>query len=177
MALKDKLSSLASTVGGRANNALENGKLGWKINTEEKKIAEFTLHIGELFVEKLDAGETFDDEIAALYSSILESRKVIDAARADIETNRQENEAMKQAMAPEVPADPVCPACGAPVGADANFCPQCGAKVEVDKAADPAPAEECSACGAPVKEEDKFCQQCGTAVETPAEAPEEKPAE
>ena len=69
MALKDKLTSIATTVGGRANNAIENGKLNLKINGEERKIAEYTLHIGELLVEKLDAGETFDDEIAALYAS------------------------------------------------------------------------------------------------------------
>jgi len=176
---KDKLSGLAATVGGRANNAIENGKLGLKINGEEKKIAEYTLHIGELMVERLDNGETFDDEIAALYGSIQESRKVIAAARADIEENKQENEAMKQAFAPEVPADPVCPACGAAVGADANFCPQCGAKVEVEPApapAEPAPAQ-CPQCGTPVQEDAKFCEQCGTPVDAPAEPAPETPAE
>lgn len=180
MALKDKLTNLgnlASTVGGRANNAIENGKLGLKINSEEKKIAEYTLHIGELLVEKLDAGETFDDEIAALYASIQASRDVIAAARKDIEENKLENEAMRQAIAPEVPADPVCPACGAPVGEDANFCPQCGAKVEVDPAPEVSADPECPACGAPVKEEDKFCEQCGTPVEAAPEAPAETPAE
>ena len=146
MALKEKLSSLASTVGGRANNAIENGKLGLKISGEEKKISEYTLHIGELIVDKLDNGEVFDDEIAALYKSILASRKIIEAARADIEVNRQENEAMKQASAPDAPVDPICPACGAAVGADANFCAQCGAKVEVDAAPE---AEPCQTCEAP----------------------------
>ena len=70
MALKDKLTSFATTVGGRANNAIENGKLGLKINGEERKIAEYTLHIGELIVERLDAGETFDDEIASAKASL-----------------------------------------------------------------------------------------------------------
>ena len=170
MALKDKLTSIATTVGGRANNAIENGKLNLKINGEERKIAEYTLHIGELIVERLDAGEAFDDEIAALYDSIKASRDVIAAARADIEVNRQENEAMKKAAAPDAPEDPVCPACGTLLAADANFCPQCGAKVEVEPAPKPAPAPEpaaCSECGAPAAE-----------PEAPAEpAAEEKPAE
>lgn len=173
MALKDKLTSLASTVGGRANTAIENGKLGWKINTEEKKITEFTLHIGELMVERLDAGETFGDEVAALYASILASRDNIAAARADIEVNKQESESLRQAFFQEESV-PVCPACGAPVSLDANFCSQCGAKVEVEEA--PAPAEECPSCGTPVKEEDKFCPQCGTSVEN-APAPEAPPSE
>ncbi len=168
MALKDRLTSFATTVGGRANNAIENGKLGLKISGEERKINDYTLQIGELIVERLDNGETFDDEIAALFASIKASRDVIAAARADIEVNRQENEAMRQASAPEVPADPVCPACGASVSADANFCPQCGAKVEVDEAPAPAPAEEaCPACSAPAGE------ACCAPEETPAEAPAE----
>ena len=154
MALKDKLSNLgsfASSVGGRANNAIENGKLGLKISGEEKKITEYTLQIGELILEKLDAGEAFDDEIAALYTSIQASRDVIAAARADIEVNKQESAAMKQAAAaPEAPEEPVCPACGTSVAADANFCPQCGAKIEAAPApADEAPAEACAACEAP----------------------------
>ena len=83
MALKDRLTSIATTVGGRANNAIENGKLNLKINGEERKIAEYTLHIGELIVERLDAGEAFDDEIAALYDSIKASRDVIAAAKEE----------------------------------------------------------------------------------------------
>ena len=186
MAFKDLLTNFATTVGGRANNAIENGKLGLKINGEERKIAEYTLHIGDLIVEKLDAGEAFDDEIAALYASIQASRDVIAAARAEIEVNKQELEALKKAAA-EPPEDPVCPACGTLLSADANFCPQCGAKVEVDPAPEPepAPAPEpepaaCPECGAPVKEEDKFCEQCGTpvgAAEPAPEAPAEAPAE
>ena len=128
MALRDRLTSIATTVGGRANNAIENGKLNLKINGEERKIDEYTLHIGELIVERLDAGEAFDDEIAALYASIQASRDVIAAAKADIEVNRQENEAMKKAAAPDAPEDPVCPACGTRCGT----CPRgeaCGVRL------------------------------------------------
>ena len=70
MALRDKLNSLAAEAASKANTAIENGKLSLKINNEEKKIDEFTLNIGELVLDKLDGGETFDDAIMALYSSI-----------------------------------------------------------------------------------------------------------
>ena len=85
MALRDKLNSLAAEAASKANTAIENGKLSLKINNEEKKIDEFTLNIGELVLDKLDGGETFDDEIMALYSSIQAAREVIARARADIE--------------------------------------------------------------------------------------------
>ena len=84
-----KANSLAKDAASKANTAIENGKLSLKINNEEKKIDEFTLNIGELILDQLDGGETFDDEIMALYSSIQAARDVITAARADIEANRQ----------------------------------------------------------------------------------------
>ena len=84
MALRDKLNSLAAEAASKANTAIENGKLSLKINNEEKKIDEFTLNIGELVLDKLDGGETFDDEIMALYSSIQAAREVIARARATL---------------------------------------------------------------------------------------------
>jgi len=172
MALREKLTSLANSAAGRANNAIENGKLGLKINGEERKINEYTMQIGELLVDKLDNGETFDDEIAALYSSIQASREIIVAARSEIEANRQENEAARQAEGSE---GPVCADCGAPLSPLANFCSQCGAKVEQEPEApaEPDPDPACPACGAEIKEEDKFCEQCGTPVEPAAETPAE----
>ena len=92
MAFRDTLSKVASTVGGRANNAIESGKLNLKIGSEERKIADYTRSIGALLVERLDAGEDFGDEVAALYESIKASRDVIAAAKAEIEENKQELE-------------------------------------------------------------------------------------
>ena len=175
MAIREKLSSLANSAAGRANNAIENGKLNLKINSEERKITEYTLHIGELLVDKLDLGETFDDEIAALYSSILASREIIAAARSEIEINRQENEAARAAAA--APAGNVCAVCGAPLAPLSNFCSQCGAKVELPAEEEEEKNGECPACGAEVKEDDKFCDQCGAPVSEPAPAEETPPAE
>ena len=159
MALRDKLNNLATAATSKANSAIENGKLSLKIANEEKKINEFTLSIGELLLDKLDAGEVFDDEIAALYDSIKASREIIDAAKAEIEANR--------------PAVPVCAGCGEELPADVKFCPNCGTKVPEIEIPEP-PA--CPACGAPVDEDQNFCTECGTkvaadepAVEAPAE--------
>ena len=107
-----KANSLAKDAASKANTAIENGKLSLKINNEQKKIDEFTLNIGELILDKLDGGESFDDEIMALYSSIQAARDVITAARADIEANRQ-----SAGTAPEEEADgpAVCAACGMPL--------------------------------------------------------------
>lgn len=124
MALRDKLNSLAAEAASKANTAIENGKLSLKINNEEKKIDEFTLNIGELVLDKLDGGETFDDEIMALYSSIQAAREVIARARADIEASRQGEEAEEDALSLPVPAVVRhCPR-------RTNFCAHCGVKVE-----------------------------------------------
>ena len=136
MALRDKLNSLAAEAASKANTAIENGKLSLKINNEEKKIDEFTLNIGELVLDKLDGGETFDDEIMALYSSI--------------EASRQGEEAEEDALSP------TCSSCGAALSQEDNFCAHCGVKVEK------APAAVCPACGAVLSAEAVFCSQCGS---------------
>ncbi len=160
MALRDKLSSLANTAAGRANNAIENGKLGLKISSEEKKITEYALQIGELMVDKMDNGEIFDDELSALYASIKASREIIEAARSEIEANRQENEAARQARASD--KEKVCACCGAPLMPDDNYCSKCGTKAD-------APAEEPEVCAAGEGPEEK--PEACAAPEAPA--PEE----
>lgn len=140
-----KANSLAKDAASKANTAIENGKLSLKINNEEKKIDEFTLNIGELILDQLDGGETFDDEIMALYSSIQAARDVITAARADIEANRQS----------AGPAD--CESCGMPLTEDANYCANCGAKVEPFVEVEEDGAEEADVC------------ECAPTEEAPAE--------
>ena len=153
MALREKLTNLAATATSRANSAIESGKLNIRMNNEEKKITEFTLSIGELLVDKLDAGASFDDEIMALYTAIQASRDVIAQAKADLETNKPSSVA------------PVCPNCGASLSEDAIFCAACGAKIEVPQEAASPAQNVCSNCGAPLEQDAKFCTQCGTKVE------------
>lgn len=149
-----KANSLAKDAASKANTAIENGKLSLKINNEEKKIDEFTLNIGELILDQLDGGETFDDEIMALYSSIQAARDVITAARADIEANRQ-----SAGTVPEEEEDgpAVCAACGMPLTEDANYCANCGAKVEPFVEVEEDGAEEVEVC------------ECAPTEEAPAE--------
>jgi ribosomal protein L40E len=158
MALRDKLNLLAAAATDKANSAIESGKLTYKISTEEKKIEAFTLAIGDLLVDKLDNGEVFDDEIMALYASILACRDVISTALGD--------QADKNTSAP------TCVSCGAELAETARFCSDCGAKVEEPSIevveADIVPP--CSNCGAELEPEATFCNQCGTKVDaTPAE--------
>lgn len=159
MALFDKLNILAAAATDKANSAIETGKLTYKVSAEEKKIADFTLAIGDLLVDKLDNGETFDDEIMALYASILASRDVIAAAMGE--------------LAAKKPPVPTCPSCGAALAENAKFCSGCGAKVEEPEIevveADVVPP--CSNCGAELEPGAAFCNQCGTKVEVPAEEP------
>ena len=77
--------------------------------------------MGQLLLDKLDAGETFDDEVMALYSSIQAARQVIAAARAEIEANRQREQAED---------GPHCPSCGQAVAGEDKFCSQCGVRLQ-----------------------------------------------
>ncbi len=143
-----KASSLASEAANKANTAIENGRLGLKISSEEKKIDTYTTTLGQLLLDKLDAGETFDDEVMALYSSIQAARQVIAAARAEIEANRQREQAED---------GPRCPSCGQAVADEDKFCSQCGVRLQeeaiaVTEDAPAAPAQEPVAETAPAEE-------------------------
>lgn len=153
MALRETLNNLAATASSRANNAIEAGRLHIKISNEERKITEFILNIGELVLDKLDAGESFDDEVMALYSSVQAAREVIAEAQATIESYRP------------APEGAVCTACGAPLSEEAKYCGQCGVKVE-----EPQRDPSCAACGALLEADVKFCTSCGTKVEEKDEA-------
>ena len=164
MALREKLNNLAVTATSRANTAIENGKLNLKISSEERKITEFTLNLGELLVDRLDAGETFDDEIMALYSSIQAARDVIIRARADIEANNRQPE--DTGAAAETKPLSVCTQCGAQLAENANYCSACGAKVEPPEEE---PIPTCGQCGAQLEPNANFCNQCGSKVPPAAE--------
>ncbi|MBR5533937.1 MAG: zinc ribbon domain-containing protein [Ruminiclostridium sp.] len=157
MALRDKLNILAAAATDKANSAIETGKLTYKINVEEKKIEAFTLAIGDLLVDKLDNGETFDDEIMALYASILASRDVIAAVLGEQAAKR--------------PPVPTCANCGAELSETARFCSDCGAKVEEPEieVVEAEAVPPCTNCGAELEPEATFCDQCGTKVDAPAE--------
>ena len=151
MEFLEKLTNLTADAARRANNVIENGRLNLKINSEENKIAEFTLDIGELMVDKLDGGLVVDDdEINALYSSITAAREAIAGYQAEIEANRP----VEVVKDEDAPRKEFCSSCGAPLAPDAKFCNQCGTKVEetvpaAEEVPAPAPAEEPAPAEAP----------------------------
>ena len=159
MALREKLNNLAAS----ANIAIENGKLNLKVNNEEKKISDFTLSIGMLVLDQLDAGEVFDDEVMALYSSLQAAREVILNAKAEIEANtkRQVETNDPASDDPSQSTPHVCPHCGVTMAENAKFCSNCGVKVEAPEADSP---ETCSKCGAELESGANFCNQCGEKV-------------
>lgn len=158
MAFRDKLNNLAATATNKANSAIENGKLALRISNEERKISELTQTMGELLLDELDAGATFNDEIMALYSSIVSARESIACSKAEIDANRQAEEVIDV----DVVVSSTCEACGAALLENANFCPKCGTKVEADS------VPTCPICGAEFPEGANFCVQCGAKL-TPAE--------
>ena len=86
MAFFDKLSDLAKTASEKTSNAIESTKLHAKISTEERNITTITAKIGAYYLAKLDEGEELDEKVMNMYKGILDSRAVIEATRADIES-------------------------------------------------------------------------------------------
>ncbi len=127
MALREKLNSLAAEAANKANTAIEHGRLSLKISAEEKKIDTYIMNLGQLLLDKLDAEESFDDEVMALYASIQASRQVIAQARTEIEANRQPEDDADRSPAD----DPCCPNCGRQVFWGDRYCAQCGARLQM----------------------------------------------
>lgn len=163
MALRDKLNNLAATATNKANSAIENGKLTLRISNEERKISELTHNMGELLLDELDAGETFNDEIMALYSSIASAREVIACAKAEMDANRQTEEVIDV----DVVVSSACETCGSELLGDAKFCATCGTKVAQEQ------TSTCPSCGAELPEGANFCIQCGAKQTTADEPPVE----
>ncbi len=166
MALRDKLNSLAATATNKANSAIENGRLALRISNEERKISELTQNMGELLLDALDAGETFNDEIMALYSSIASARDSIACAKAEMDANRQSEEVIDTTVI----VSSACEVCGTELIENANFCPKCGTKAEEDS------VPSCPSCGAAIPEDANFCTQCGARLTPTEESNTEKPS-
>lgn len=135
MAFFDKLNDLAKSAGEKTSNAIESGKLSLKINSEEKKIAAACGKLGELLLAKLDAGETFGEDIMAVYSEITGCRELIAATQEELENLKAPKEAAPEertvaaedtAAADNAAGTKFCIGCGAKLSADARFCPECG---------------------------------------------------
>jgi len=180
MALFDKLSSFAQNLTDKTNDAIETGKLNSKANSEKNLAGEELKKIGTYYYEKFASGEEMDPAIMEYLNTAKAHYDAADAALAEIEKIRLENEAAKaaaeaeraaaQAAAQTAAAEPapaasegiICQNCGAANAAGTKFCGECGTKLEIPQA--PAP-KICSGCGAEIAPGLKFCGECGTRVE------------
>ncbi len=124
MAFFDKLNDLAKTASEKTENVIEMGKLTAKIEGEQRNSEAIIKKIGEHFAAKMDAGESYDEEAAAIYQSLLQSREAIAGMRADLEELKSPKPA-EAAPAP-APAAKFCSNCGTKLIPEAKFCTNCG---------------------------------------------------
>ena len=153
MAFLDKLNSFANAATEKASDVLESGKLNLKINTEERKIEQATLKIGQCLLRSLDAGQEYDESIMNLYEEIQASRTAISSIKADL-TN--------------LSGVVFCPSCHAKNPPESKFCRDCGTKLEPGQAADETVEIVdilCPNCGTTVGADLKFCTQCGAKLD------------
>ena len=153
----EKAGELAKNVGDKANDAIEATKLRAKIRAEEDAIAELYRKIGEYYYRKHKEGAAPDPGAEEMLYAvdghnavIAEANRQLDALReepakpapagaesaatveaAPAEPAPAEPAPAEPAAAPDEPspAENVCPACAAPIDANAKFCPACGAKL------------------------------------------------
>ena len=106
MAFLDKINDFAKTATEKTNNAIETTKLSAKIDSEQRTLNDIIRKIGEYYVARIDAGETLDEEVMAIYEGVLASRNKITEMRSEIESLK----------APKAPAE----------DSSSKFCPYCG---------------------------------------------------
>ncbi|MBQ7874979.1 MAG: zinc ribbon domain-containing protein [Oscillospiraceae bacterium] len=120
MAFLDKINDFAKTATEKTNNVIESTKLSAKVDSEQRSLNSIIQKIGEYYVAKIDAGETLDEEVMAMYEGVVSSRNNIAAMRAEIE-------ALKGPKAEATASGAkFCPYCGKELDVSAKFCLNCG---------------------------------------------------
>ena len=174
-----KLNAFAQNLADKTNDTIETGKLNSKANSEKNLAGEELKKIGTYYYEKFTAGEEMDPAIQEYLNAAKAHYDAADAALAEIENIRQENEAQKAAAEAEKAAAQAAAEAekaAAQAAAEAEkAAAQAAAAVEVP-AAEPvttAPVAEapegliCPNCGAGNSTGTKFCGECGTKLEIP----------
>ena len=155
MAFFDKLENISKNIGDRTSDAIETTKLSSKISTEKAAAKDDIIQIGEYYYQQFAAGNAVAAEVVPFCESAKAHYDAADAAQAEIDRIKAENEAEKATS-----KQGVCPSCGTAVAPGTKFCASCGAKL-------PEPAAErlCPNCGAKVTDEMNFCKGCGTKLQ------------
>lgn len=86
MAFLDKINDFAKVATEKTNNVIETTKLSAKVESEQRTINAIIKKIGEYYVAKIDAGETLDPEVMAMYEGITFGRRNIAEIKAEIES-------------------------------------------------------------------------------------------
>lgn len=194
MAFFDKLSSFAQNITDKTNDVIETGKLNSKVNSEKNLAGEELKKIGTYYYEKFASGEEMDPAIAEFLQAAKEHYDAAEAAQAEIEKIRLENEAEKaaaeaqraeaqkaeaqmaeaQMAAAQAAETPIAPA--APAASGEIICPNCGASnasgikfcgecgTKLEIPQIPT-RKFCTGCGAEIAPGLKFCGECGTRAE------------
>ena len=161
MAILDKISGFAKSVGGMAGNAAETNKLNSKISAEQSAVNEVMKQIGEFYYKKYAETGKADNDITEFCAKIDGHNAAIAEAKAEIQRIN--------AAAAAASGGLVCSACGKPSAPDKKFCAECGGKI-IAVAPVAADGMVCSACGKPGAKDKKFCGECGGKLKAAAPA-------
>lgn len=123
--LGKKLSQAGQSAAQKTKEIAETAKLNSQISDEEKKINDFYLQIGKLYVSLHD--ENHEADFDELIRSLHESENKVKECRQQIK---------------DIKGVVVCEKCGAEVSNGSAFCSTCGAPLPVVSPVEPAAAPE-----------------------------------
>jgi membrane protease subunit (stomatin/prohibitin family) len=129
MTFFNKVEAFAKNAADKAGETIEITKINAKIRTEENKILDLKVKIGDYYYAQYKSGQTLDAAVGDYLSAIDESAGAIASFDAEIQALKS-GKAPEAAPAQAAQAEPgtKCPACGAKLDAQAKFCPECGEK-------------------------------------------------
>lgn len=147
--LGKKVGDAAQSAAKKSNEFMEVNKLNSNINSEEDKIKELFLQIGESVYKKYCSNNEKDEN----YIDIFEQIKA-----------HEDNIINLRMRVSEIKKVKVCPQCKNEVDLSITFCPKCGAKQEMEKKSDELDIKSsllCPSCGAELQPGTAFCGSCG----------------
>lgn len=154
MALFDKISKIAKSVGDEAVNAakksgelIESTKLNHSISVEEEKIKTIFTEIGSQYYQKFHADDVVDPDLLHYCKRIEEI---------------QSNIAIIKQKILEIRSVKVCQSCENELALDIMFCPKCGSNQSPVETISVEETKACPNCAVQVALESVFCTSCGT---------------
>lgn len=147
--------TIFDSVGNKAKGIADNAKVGLKINSIERDIAEYKEELGEA-MWKSYCGESPSPEntISALCEKIKMAYGQIDELRSSRSSGSKPEKHTSECECF------TCCECGFNVPCEANFCPHCGAKL-CSVNAEPEQSKQCRGCGSELEDHRNFCPICG----------------